>query len=406
MTATPNRLAEEVTMTDEQIIELAKQITGWTIHFSIPQEPLGHFYDGHRHQASVERIVHFARALLSASRPVVPQGFAIKRVEGHGWIIDPPSGSRWVAYEGTPAGELIQALAASSAAPSVDQDERRAFEAWARKQPKHIVKDLQRYDDNYPDASRAGQYGHCTTATAWQIWQDACAASISPNVAQGAEHPDDVAVDRFAAAMKDKLAAARAKGRSGWQQCSPFVLSEMLRAHVDKGDPRDVANFCMMLWNLDWSIAAPPAQTAQPSVVLDDERAIYHAPRFGTREYWDAHIHEQKLAREAAAQLDRCYAPSCGQWGGTDECTCAALQKSASQPDQPTPSCMDGGEDAVEMARKDGLLDAPADDARDAVRYRTFFDSGLPICFCGVDYYSKADLDAAIDAARTAGEPK
>lgn len=55
-------------------------------------------------------------ALLSASKPAVPQGFAIKRVEGHGWIIDPPSGSRWVAYEGTPAGELIQALSASTSA--------------------------------------------------------------------------------------------------------------------------------------------------------------------------------------------------------------------------------------------------------------------------------------------------
>jgi hypothetical protein len=41
-------------------------------------------------------------------------GFAVKRVEGHGWIIDPPSGSRWVAYEGTPVGELLQALTAAS----------------------------------------------------------------------------------------------------------------------------------------------------------------------------------------------------------------------------------------------------------------------------------------------------
>ncbi|WP_244207391.1 hypothetical protein [Paraburkholderia fungorum] len=97
------------------------------------------------------------------------------------------------------------------------------------------------------------------------------AASTSANVAQGAEHPDDVAVDRFAAAMKEKLAAARAKGRSGWQQCSPFVLSEMLRAHVDKGDPRDVANFCMMLWNLDWSIGAPSAQTALADDALFDD---------------------------------------------------------------------------------------------------------------------------------------
>lgn len=64
-----------------------------------------------------------------------------------------------------------------------------------------------------------------------------------------AVHNDDAAVDRFAQAMKEKMAAARAKGRGGWQQCDPAKLSRMLREHVDKGDPRDVANFCMMLWN-------------------------------------------------------------------------------------------------------------------------------------------------------------
>ena len=63
-------------------------------------------------------------------------------------------------------------------------------------------------------------------------------------------HRDDEAVDRFARAMKDKLAEARAKGRSGWQDkddCPQQRLSDMLRAHVEKGDPRDVANFCMFL---------------------------------------------------------------------------------------------------------------------------------------------------------------
>ncbi|MGN5354358.1 hypothetical protein ACQ4P5_20360 [Ralstonia sp. L16] len=63
-------------------------------------------------------------------------------------------------------------------------------------------------------------------------------------------HADDAAVDRFAAAMKAKLAQAREKGRGGWQGCDPVELSIMLRAHVEKGDPRDVANFCMFLWNL------------------------------------------------------------------------------------------------------------------------------------------------------------
>ncbi len=64
-------------------------------------------------------------------------------------------------------------------------------------------------------------------------------------------HPDDLAVDRFAAEMKRKLAAAREKGRAGWndpKQCSQADLSGDLRIHTSKGDPVDVANFAMMLW--------------------------------------------------------------------------------------------------------------------------------------------------------------
>lgn len=68
--------------------------------------------------------------------------------------------------------------------------------------------------------------------------------------ASPAQHPDDEAVDRFAAELKAKLADARAKGRGGWQdktQVSAQALSDMLLAHVFKGDPRDVANFAMFL---------------------------------------------------------------------------------------------------------------------------------------------------------------
>lgn len=62
------------------------------------------------------------------------------------------------------------------------------------------------------------------------------------------QHPDDVAVDAFAAAMKAKLKRAREeKGRGGWQDMSATVLSDMLREHVQKGDPVDVANLAMML---------------------------------------------------------------------------------------------------------------------------------------------------------------
>jgi len=77
-------------------------------------------------------------------------------------------------------------------------------------------------------------------------WQEA-----RQHPAQQATHPDDAAVDRFAAAMKAKLASARAKGRSGWDSpdlCSSEKLARMLvRRGVAGGDVVDVANFAMML---------------------------------------------------------------------------------------------------------------------------------------------------------------
>lgn len=86
---------------------------------------------------------------------------------------------------------------------------------------------------------------------------------VAADIAPAEKHPDDIAVDQFADAMKAKLADARAKGRSGWQDCDPVELSYMLREHVEKGDPRDVANFCMFLWSL-----GKPIGDARPVVNL------------------------------------------------------------------------------------------------------------------------------------------
>jgi hypothetical protein len=63
-------------------------------------------------------------------------------------------------------------------------------------------------------------------------------------------HPDDLAVDKFAAMMKDKLKKSREKGRSGWddpEQCEVSYLAKLLIDHVEKGDPVDIANIAMML---------------------------------------------------------------------------------------------------------------------------------------------------------------
>jgi hypothetical protein len=66
-------------------------------------------------------------------------------------------------------------------------------------------------------------------------------------------HSDDLAVDRFADAMKVKLARSRKKGRGGWDdktQCSGEHLANLLVEHLEKGNEgtfEDVANFAMML---------------------------------------------------------------------------------------------------------------------------------------------------------------
>ncbi|MGE4460617.1 MAG: hypothetical protein AB7D31_15335 [Stenotrophomonas sp.] len=92
---------------------------------------------------------------------------------------------------------------------------------------------------------------------------------------KSARHPDDAAVDAFAAALKAKLADARAKGRGGWRGDEPGMqqrLSDMLRAHVEKGDPRDVANFCMFLHQRGEGISVPAPMP----------RPMETAPRDGT----------------------------------------------------------------------------------------------------------------------------
>lgn len=72
-------------------------------------------------------------------------------------------------------------------------------------------------------------------------------------------HPatDDL-VNRFAAALKNKLAAAEKKyGYSdGWLADDwRDDLVRRLGEHVDKGDPRDVAAFCAFAWHHGWGTA-------------------------------------------------------------------------------------------------------------------------------------------------------
>lgn len=77
-------------------------------------------------------------------------------------------------------------------------------------------------------------------------------------------HTDDLAVDRWASAMKAKLAKKRAGGRSGWdnpEECSTADLSYLLIQHCFKGDPLDVSNLAMML------------QQRGERIIIDDDTA-------------------------------------------------------------------------------------------------------------------------------------
>lgn len=97
------------------------------------------------------------------------------------------------------------------------------------------------------------------------FWRDQVIALVPPPVADEIKeaidartepetrHADDLAVDRFARAMKRKLAKAREKGRGGWDdpdQCSGEMLARMLVEHLYKGNPgnlEDIGNFAMMM---------------------------------------------------------------------------------------------------------------------------------------------------------------
>lgn len=77
---------------------------------------------------------------------------------------------------------------------------------------------------------------------------------------------DDL-VDRFAAALKDKLRAAEAKyGRNDdWLETDwRDELIAHLQHHIAKGDPRDVAAYCAFAWHHGWSLSGVPSGSSSP----------------------------------------------------------------------------------------------------------------------------------------------
>jgi len=96
------------------------------------------------------------------------------------------------------------------------------------------------------------------------------------------EHPDDIAVDEFAAMLKLKLSRARAKGRSGWRDphWSPEEINRDMYAHAAKGDPLDVAAYAMFLsLRGEFVTAPPPAKPATGVFTAEEMEAAYRNGR-------------------------------------------------------------------------------------------------------------------------------
>jgi hypothetical protein len=96
---------------------------------------------------------------------------------------------------------------------------------------------------------------------------DQMASQTAEFAASNPAHFDNQSVEAFAHAMRVKLAVKRMEGRGGWQDkelCSGEFLSQLLREHVEKGDPVDVANFCMMLHQRGERITPSP-QPQEPT---------------------------------------------------------------------------------------------------------------------------------------------
>ena len=83
-------------------------------------------------------------------------------------------------------------------------------------------------------------------------------------------YAEDKAVDSFASRMKWKLAKARERGKYGWQDknWTPEEISQALREHVAKGDPVDVANYCMFLAARNEPITEPAQEEITDAEIL------------------------------------------------------------------------------------------------------------------------------------------
>jgi hypothetical protein len=130
------------------------------------------------------------------------------------------------------AQELVDFFGGEEANVTV-ADHEGGLRAWCTDYPEEGSVDLGRLDDEL----KPGQDTYLRISTA-----------SGPDDIEGMN--DDAAVRLFAQAMATKLQATRAKGRSGWRECSGDDISRALHEQIKRGDPLDAANLCMFLWSL------------------------------------------------------------------------------------------------------------------------------------------------------------
>lgn len=64
------------------------------------------------------------------------------------------------------------------------------------------------------------------------------------------QHPDDDAIDAFAAELRKRMTEKREQGRNGWEHCDVDELGLKLLRSIADGDPIDVDNYAMMISTL------------------------------------------------------------------------------------------------------------------------------------------------------------
>lgn len=64
------------------------------------------------------------------------------------------------------------------------------------------------------------------------------------------QHPDDDAIDAFAAELRKRMTDKREQGRNGWEHCDLDDLGLKLLRSIADGNPIDVGNYAMMISTL------------------------------------------------------------------------------------------------------------------------------------------------------------